>query len=295
MGGMFARGSAYRLLFATVLLWSLLAATGCGAESDERAVVLAATTSTQDSGLLDVLVPAFESDTGWQVKTIALGSGQSIALGRRGEADVVLAHSPAAERELMASGVAGHRRPVMANDFVLVGPRADPAGVAGRAPDDALSRIARAGAPFVSRGDDSGTHRFELALWDRAGVAPRPPWYQETGQGQGATLRVAAERDGYALTDRATYLATSADDDLAVMVGGGPGMENPYHVIDITARAGSRVNAAGGAAFADWLAGPRGQALIGSFGREEHGRALFEPHAPVRSARIRAGNRTSWR
>ncbi len=259
------------------MLWLIVAATGCGGEPEKRAVVLAATTSTQDSGLLDVLVPAFEADTGRRVKTIALGSGQSIALGRRGEADVVLAHSPAAERELMASGVAGRRRPVMANDFVLVGPRADPAGVSGRAPREALSRIARARAPFVSRGDESGTHVFERALWQRAGIAPRPPWYQETGQGQSATLRVAAERDGYALTDRATYLATSADDALAVMVDGGPGMENPYHVIDITTRAGSRVNEAGGAAFAEWLAGPRGQALIGSFGREEHGRPLFEP------------------
>lgn len=243
-------------------------------------MVLAATTSTQDSGLLDVLVPAFETDTGRQVRTLALGSGQAIALARRGEADVVLAHSPGAERALMASGVAGRRRAVMANDFLLVGPPADPAGVSGLEPGEALERIARTRSTFVSRGDESGTHVFERALWNRAGITPRVPWHQETGQGQSATLRIAAERDGYALTDRATYLATSAAADLAVMVDGGSGMANPYHVIDITTRAGSRVNAAGGAAFADWLAGPRGQAVIDSFGREEHGRPLFEPHAP---------------
>lgn len=278
---MSVRGRSSRLLVVIALLWPIVAVTACGAEREERAVVLAATTSTQDSGLLDVLVPGFEADSGLRVRTIALGSGQSLALGRRGEADVVLAHSPAAERELMASGVAGHRRPVMANDFLLVGPRADRAGASGRSPGDALRRIARARAVFVSRGDESGTHVVELAWWKRAGVAPRAPWYQETGQGQSATLRVAADRDGYAFTDRATYLATSADDFLAVMVDGGPGMENPYHVIDITERAGSRVNAAGGAAFAEWLVGPRAQALIGSFGAAEHGSPLFEPRRSV--------------
>ena len=280
MRGVLPRGSACRLLLLWVLLWPLLVG-GCGTEAGDRAIVLAATTSTQDSGLLDVVVPAFEADTGRQVRTLALGSGQAIALGRRGEADVVLAHSPGAERELMASGVAGRRRPVMANDFLLVGPRTDPAGISGLEPAEALKRVARTRSTFVSRGDESGTHVFERALWERAGVTPRAPWHQETGQGQSATLRVAAERDGYALTDRATYLATSADDELAVLVDGGKGMENPYHVIDITDRAGNRVNAAGGAAFAEWLSGPGGQELIGAFGRAQHGRALFEPHASV--------------
>lgn len=274
---MFPRVPACRLLL-TALLWPVLVSAGCGAGTGERAVVLAATTSTQDSGLLDVLVPAFEADTGRRVRTLALGSGQAIALARRGEADVVLAHSPGSERELMASGVAGRRRPVMTNDFLLVGPRADPAGVSGLEPGEALERVARTRSAFVSRGDESGTHVFERALWGRAGIAPRAPWHQETGQGQSATLRIAAERDAYALTDRATYLATSAGAGLAVLVDGGPGMANPYHVIDVTARAGSRVNAAGGAAFAEWLAGARGQALIGAFGSEQHGRALFEPH-----------------
>jgi tungstate transport system substrate-binding protein len=273
----FVRGALYLLVTMTAL-----AVAACGSAGDgRRPVILAATTSTQDSGLLDVLVPAFESDSGWDVRTLVLGSGQAIVLGRRGEADVLLAHSPAAERELMASGVARARRLVMVNDFVVVGPRADPAGAAGRPPAEALAAIARRRAPFVSRGDESGTHAFELELWKRAPVRPRAPWYQETGQGQSATLSVAAERGGYALSDRATYLATRADEDLRVITGGGAAMANPYHVIDLTARAGERVNAAGARALADWLVGPRAQALIGAFGRRDHGRALFEPAADV--------------
>lgn len=267
---------------ASSLLLAAMALTlvACGtADGGRRPVILAATTSTQDSGLLDVLVPAFESESGWEVRTIAVGSGQALALARRGEADVVLAHSPADERRLMARDVARSRRLVMANDFVLVGPRADPASVAGRPAPDALAAIARRKAPFVSRGDESGTHVFERALWKRAGLVPRGSWYQETGQGQSATLRIATERHAYAITDRATYLATRAAEDLAVIAAGGRAMENPYHVIDITSRAGGRVNTAGGRALADWLVGPRGQALIGAFGRREHGRALFEPAA----------------
>lgn len=271
------RGHVRAALAALAVCVALLAV-ACGTVGEgRRPVILAATTSTQDSGLLDVLVPAFESDTGWPVRTIAVGSGQAIALGRRGEADVVLAHSPAAERVLMRDGVARARRLVMVNDFVLVGPRADPARVAGASPSDALAAIARRRAPFVSRGDESGTHVFERELWARAGVRPRAPWYQETGQGQSATLRVAAERGGYALSDRATYLATGADQELRIVVEGGRELANPYHVIDLTRRAGDRVNAAGARALSDWLVGPRAQALIGAFGRSQHGRALFEP------------------
>ena len=252
----------------------------CGpAGDDRRPVILAATTSTQDSGLLDVLVPAFEADTGWSVRTVALGSGQSLRLGRRGEADVVLAHSPAAELALMATGGARARRLVMVNEFVLVGPRDDPARAAGRPAPEALAAIARHRSPFVSRGDQSGTHVFERELWRRARVRPRAPWYQETGQGQSATLRVAIERDGYALSDRATYLATGAGDALRVLVDGGAGMANPYHVIDLTRRAGTRVNESGARALADWLVRPRAQALIGDYGRRRHGRPLFEPAA----------------
>ena len=280
---MFALRSVRRSLMVLLGVCAV-ALSGCGSSNDgRRPVILAATTTTQDSGLLDVLVPAFTADGGWTVRTVALGSGQALALGRRGEADVVLAHSPAAERALMASGVARERRLVMVNDFVLVGPRMDPAGAAGGPAPAALVAIAKRRAPFVSRGDQSGTHVFELELWQRAGVRPRAPWYQETGQGQSATLRLAAERGAYALTDRATYLATGAADELRVIVEGGREMANPYHVIDLTTRAGKRVNAEGARALSDWLVGPRAQQLIADYGRAEHGRPLFEPAA--RSAR----------
>jgi tungstate transport system substrate-binding protein len=256
-------------------------AAGCGGSTPDRSpVVLAVTTSTQDSGLLDALVPAFERRSGLTVKPIAVGSGQALAMAARGEVDVVLAHSPVAERRLMGSGEARSRRPVMRNEFVLVGPAADPAGVRGADVPSALRRIARHGATFVSRGDDSGTHASELAAWKRAGVAPRPPWHQETGQGQGATLQVAAERGGYALTDTATYLTSGVASALPVVVADGVGLHNPYHVIDMTRRAGPRVNAEGGRKLADWLVSAEAQTIIGDFGREEFGRPLFVPDAP---------------
>jgi tungstate transport system substrate-binding protein len=268
---------------------AVIALAGCGDDDDTTAsttpasgrdLILATTTSTQDSGLLDELVPAFERETGYKVKTVAVGSGAAIELGERGEADVVLAHSPKDEEALMATGKAGERRIVMHNDFVIVGPPGDPAGIKGRAPPDALKRIAAAQAPFISRGDDSGTHNLELKLWEQAGRKPGGPGYAETGQGMGPTLRVADERGGYTLTDRGTYLAQRKNlDGLVVLVEGDPGLLNVYHVIDMTKRAGDRVNAAGAAAFAQWITSPAAQRLIGRFGRAEFGRPLFVPDA----------------
>ena len=243
------------------------------APSAERSLILATTTSTQDSGLLDELVPAFTADTGWAVKTLAVGSGQAIELGRRGEADVLLVHSPDAEESFMAEGSAGRRLLVMHNDFVLVGPDSDPAGVRGAGTTDAMKRIASSGAVFVSRGDDSGTNAREEQLWAQAGVEPGGPWYQETGQGMGATLRVAAEKGGYTLSDRATYL--SQPDGLTVLVEGDPGLLNVYHVIEMTTRAGERVQPDGAKAFADWITSPPVQQRIGEFGRAEYGQPLF--------------------
>ncbi len=257
----------------------MLAACG-GAQagpSAERSIILATTTSTQDSGLLDDLLPAFTAETGWEVKPIAVGSGQAIEMGRRGEADVLLVHSPAAEEALVAEGTAGRRLLVMHNDFVLLGPEADPAGVRGAAVDEAMRRIAGSGAVFVSRGDDSGTHAREKSLWEQAGVTPGGDWYQQTGQGMGATLRVAAEKAGYTLADRGTYL--SQPDGLAVVVEGDPGLLNVYHVIEMTTRAGERVQPEGAAAFADWLTGADAQQRIGEFGRAEYGQPLFVPDA----------------
>lgn len=263
----------------------LLVLTACGAPAEgpaagpsaERSLILATTTSTQDSGLLDDLLPVFTAETGWAVKPIAVGSGAAIEMGRRGEADVLLVHSPAAEEEFVAEGTAGRRLLVMHNDFVLLGPQDDPAGVRGLPVDEALGRIAGAGAVFVSRGDESGTHAREQALWEQAGVAPGGAWYQETGQGMGATLRVASEKAGYTLADRATHLAQP--DGLAVLVEGDPGLLNVYHVIEMTTRAGERVQPEAGTAFADWITGADAQQRIGEFGRAEFGQPLFVPDA----------------
>jgi tungstate transport system substrate-binding protein len=259
----------------------LLVLAACGSpaaeSSAERSLILATTTSTHDSGLLDELLPAFTEATGWAVKPVAVGSGQAIEMGRRGEADVLLVHSPAAEEEYVAEGTAGRRLLVMHNDFVLLGPEADPAGVRGVPVDEAMGRIAAAGAVFVSRGDDSGTHARERSLWEQAGVPPGAPWYQETGQGMGATLRVAAEKAGYTLSDRGTYLTQPAG--LALLVAGDPGLLNVYHVIEVTTRAGERVQPEAAAAFADWITGPDAQRLIGEFGRERYGQPLFVPDA----------------
>jgi tungstate transport system substrate-binding protein len=262
-----------------VLALLLLAACGgpAAAPSAERSLILATTTSTQDSGLLDDLLPAFTADTGWQVKTVAVGSGQAIELGRRGEADVLLVHSPAAEQQFVAEGTAGRRLLVMHNDFVLLGPAADPAGIKGATAADAMKRIAEAGAVFVSRGDDSGTAAREKALWTQAGVTPGGDWYQETGQGMGATLRVAAEKSGYTLSDRATYL--SQPDGLTLLSEGDPGLLNVYHVIEMTTKAGDRVQPEAAAAFADWITGPAAQQRIGEFGRAQYGQQLFVPDA----------------
>jgi tungstate transport system substrate-binding protein len=259
----------------------LLVLAACGSPAAgpaaERSLILATTTSTQDSGLLDDLLPAFTAATGWAVKPVAVGSGQAIEMGRRGEADVLLVHSPAAEEDYVAEGTAGRRLLVMHNDFVLLGPEADPAGVRGGAVDEAMRRIAAAGAAFVSRGDDSGTHAREKSLWEQAGVTPGAPWYQETGQGMGATLRVAAEKAGYTLSDRGTYL--TQPDGLALLVEGDPGLLNVYHVIEVTTRAGERVQPEAAAAFADWITGPDAQRLIGEFGRAQYGQPLFVPDA----------------
>lgn len=276
-----------RTLGLLCLLIAALAPTACGdddnegaSDSRDRPLILATTTSTQDSGLLDVLVPAFENEADRQVKTVAVGSGEAIELGSRGEADVLLVHSPDDEEEFMASGKGGTRRLVMHNDFVVVGPPDDPAGIRGMSSTAALERIAQnAEAPFISRGDDSGTHALELKLWDAAGVRPAGSWYQETGQGMGATLRIADQKRAYTVADRGTYLSTEDSTDLDVLVTGEPRLLNVYHVIDVDPGAGPRVNAAGGRAFADWIVSPAAQRMIGAFGRKEFGRPLFVPDA----------------
>ena len=266
-----------------VALAAVLALAGCSAPaagpSAEKSLILATTTSTQDSGLLDDLLPVFTADTGWQVKTLAVGSGQAIELGRRGEADVLLVHSPAAEQEFVAEGAAGQRRLVMHNDFVIVGPTADPAGVKGLSSTDAFTKIASAEAVFVSRGDDSGTNAKERDIWTKAAITAGGAWYQSTGQGMGATLRVASEKVGYTLSDRATYLAQRENLGLTILGEGDAGLLNVYHVIEMTTKAGDRVQPDGAQAFADWIVSPSAQQRIGQFGTAEFGQPLFTPDA----------------
>lgn len=269
-----------------VFLAVLVSLTACGGAdqaaagpADEKTLILATTTSTQDSGLLDELLPAFTADTGWHVKPLAVGSGQAIELGRRGEADVVLVHSPEAEEEFVAAGTAGERRLVMHNDFVLVGPPDDPAATVGVPAAEALRKIATAQAGFVSRGDESGTHAREKQLWERADVTPGGSWYRSTGQGMGATLRVASETAAYTLTDRATYLSQRDNLALEVLNEGDGALLNIYHVIEMTERAGDRVQPDGAKAFADWILGSTAQEMIGDFGTEEFGQPLFVPDA----------------
>ena len=255
-------------------------AVAVGASAQSRVVILSTTTSTQDSGLLDVLVPVFERQTAYTVKTIAVGTGQALALAARGEADVTLAHAPGLERKYVQEGKLANRRLVMANDFVIVGPDQDPARVKGaRRAADAMQRIAESRARFVSRGDNSGTHNLELALWKQAGVQSAPGWYVESGQGMGATLGIASERGAYTLTDRATILAFRQRVRLAVLVEGDRALLNVYSVLEVNPANGLRVNAAGGKAFADFLVSPGTQGLIRTFGLDRYGQPLFVPLA----------------
>ena len=273
---------SYRLVAALALLSIAMPA---GAQSS--VVILSTTTSTQDSGLLDVLVPVFERATGYTVKTIAVGTGQALALAARGEADVTLCHAPALEKQYVADDKVRNRRLVMSNDFVIVGAEADPATIAGaKSAVAALGRIAAAGARFVSRGDKSGTHTLELALWKAAGVTPAAPWYIEAGQGMGATLGLADDRRAYTLTDRATLHAFGKRVALRVMVEGDRRLRNIYSVMETNPANGPRVNAAGGRAFADFMVSRDAQEIVRVFGVGRYGRPLFVPNAGQREEEI---------
>jgi tungstate transport system substrate-binding protein len=272
-----------RLLAAALLA---LAALPARAADASRTVLLATTTSTQDSGLLDELVPAFERESGWKVKTISVGSGQAMAMGRRGEADVLLVHSPDDEKKLLEEGHGVNRRLVMHNDFVVVGPPGDPARLRGSpSTREAFTRLAAAGATFFSRGDSSGTHAREKALWKAAGVSPvGQRWYQETGLGMGDTLNVASEKGGYTLADRGTWLARHGAHPLhlEIVVQGEPLLLNVYHVIEVSPERWPKVNAAGARAFADFLVSEKGQGIIRTFGVAKLGAPLFVPDAGKR-------------
>ncbi len=243
-------------------------------------IILATTTSTQDSGLLDVLVPAFEAASGYTVKTVAVGSGAALMLGTEGNADVLLVHSPAAEQTFMDAGSGVDRRLVMHNTFLVVGPGADSAGIRGMTNTaDAFGKIAVAGAAFVSRGDGSGTEAKELGYWKALGITPDPAWYIQSGQGMAATLQIASEKRGYTLVDIATWAATRAQLDLEAMVDNDPSLLNIYHVIRVNPDLWPSVNAAGAMAFSEYVLSPEGQAIIGAFGQDTFGMQLFVPDA----------------
>jgi tungstate transport system substrate-binding protein len=265
-----------RLLIAAILT---LAGPGL-ALSQSNVVVLSTTASTQDSGLLDVIVPMFEKKSGLTVKTISVGTGQALALAARGEADVTLAHAPSVEKKYVDEGVMRNRRLVMYNDFVIIGPPDDPAKIKGLPKAvDALKRIAESQARFVSRGDKSGTHVLEQGLWKQAGLEPRGAWYIESGQGMGQTLGIANDRRAYTLTDRGTYLAFQKRVDLPILVEKDRPLLNIYSVMEVNPANGPRVNVAGGKAFAEFMLAPATQAVIKAFGVDKYGQPLFVPVA----------------
>jgi len=243
-------------------------------------VILATTTSTADTGLLDVLVPLFTQRTGYEVKTIAVGTGQALAMGERGEADVLLVHSPAAEMRLIENGAAINRQYIMYNDFVIVGPAADPAGVKGMtAGHEALLAIKQNAALFVSRGDNSGTHRKEQELWQTAATTPSGAWYIESGTGMAATLAIAEDKQGYVLTDRGTFLAHKKNLTLVVLVEGDAALKNPYHVMQVNPARFRHVNARGAERFVDFMLSRETQEIIAAFGVDRFGQPLFFPVA----------------
>lgn len=266
------------------------AATPAGKPKNPQ-LLLATTTSTQDSGLLDVLIPLFQQQTGYQVKTQAVGSGQALQLGVMGEADVLLVHSPAAELDFMAKNQGVNRKLVMHNDFIIVGPASDPAHIKGiTSALDAMKALAAARAPFISRGDQSGTNALELQLWKQANIDPtNQSWYTQTGQGMGATLTITAEKNAYTISDRATYLATQAQTKLAILVEKDGVLLNIYHVIQVNPANHTGLNVEGAQAFSDWLLSPATQQVIGNFGKDKYGQALFVPDAGKTDEQVQQG------
>jgi len=249
--------------------------------AQQKNIILATTTSTQDSGLLDFLLPVFEKKTGYFVKTIAVGSGQAMAMGQKGEADVLLVHSPAAEKKFVAEGYGVNRRLVMHNDFIIVGPSEDPAKIKGlKSSAESFKKIASAQALFLSRSDKSGTHVKEMDIWKAAGITPEgAKWYQQTGLGMGETLNVAAEKKGYTLTDRGTYLALKKNLGLDILVEGDAILLNIYHVIEVNPAKWPKVNTAGAKAFSDFMVSKGTQDIIRTFGLDKFGSPLFFPDA----------------
>jgi tungstate transport system substrate-binding protein len=267
------------ILWTIVSLFILIGSSTALAQT--KTVILSTTTSTQDSGLLDVLIPIFEKKTGYFVKTIAVGSGQAMAMGQKGEADVLLVHSPAAEKKFVSEGYGINRRLIMHNDFIIVGPPGDSAKIKGiKLASEAFKKIASAQALFLSRSDKSGTHVKEMDIWKAAGIKPEgEKWYQQTGLGMGQTLSVAAEKKGYTLADRGTYLALKKTLGLDILVEGDAILLNIYHVIEVNPAKWPKVNPSGGKAFSDFMVSKETQEIIKTFGVDKFGSPLFFPDA----------------
>jgi tungstate transport system substrate-binding protein len=269
-------GTIHRALLTVLAVILTLSSLLWAHASANRTILLATTTSTRDSGLLDVLLPVFEQTTGYVVKTIAVGTGKALAMGKRGDADVLVTHAPAAEIPLVEAGWLIRRVPFMHNDFVIVGPPADPARVRqAESAADALKRIAAARKTFISRGDNSGTYQKEQALWRTVGNAPHGDWYIESGQGMGATLRIASEKHAYTLTDRSTYLHLQKTLTCTILYAGDPVLQNTYSVMLINPARHPRVNAEGARAFYVWLLGDEARRLIARYGVQQFGQPLF--------------------
>lgn len=262
------------------MLTVILAVTFSACSKKNEDVILATTTSTQDSGLLDVLIPIFEKNTGYKVKPIAVGTGAALAMGKQGEADVLLVHAPKAEEAVVESGAAINRQLVMHNDFIICGPADDPAGIKGEtSAAEAYRKISEAQATFVSRGDDSGTHKKEKEVWKAAEIEPQGDWYVEAGAGMGDTLNIASEKGGYVFTDRGTYLARKDNLALEVLVEKDPILLNIYHVMQVNPDKFPKVNADGGKAFVEFMVSKEAQEEIEKFGVDKFGEPLFVPDA----------------
>jgi len=274
------------LLAALALVLTVPAYLPAG-ETASKNVILSTTTSTQDSGLLDVLVPLFEKRSGSSVKTVSVGTGQALELAAKGEADVALVHAPSLEKKYVADGKLLNRRLVMYNDFIILGPANDPAKIKStKSSAEAMKRIAASASRFVSRGDNSGTHNLEKSLWKIAGIQPKGEWYIESGQGMGATLGIANDRGAYTISDRATYLAFRKRVTLAILLEGDRPLLNIYSVMEVNPANGPRVNTTGGKAFADFMVAPETQVVIKSFGVEKFGQPLFIPVAGMREEQV---------
>lgn len=275
----FARPMCFSIQALTLILSAC--APAAPAVPSNPTLILATTTSTQDSGLLDILIPRFQENTGYTVQTVAVGSGAALKMAEDGNADVLLVHAPASEKELLEAGWARDRFLVMHNDFVIVGPAEDPAGIKAKTTTiDVFKAIADSGSFFVTRGDDSGTHKMELSLWNKTEFDPTgQAWYTDSGQGMGATLTIASETQAYTLTDRATYLANKDNLDLEILFEGDAALLNVYHVMTVNPERWPRSNYEGAMAFSEFIISPEIQAVIAEFGRDKYGQPLFFPDA----------------